>query len=49
MVDELEPTLEEPDPNDAAPWAWNLEPDLFAQDVDWDELGQLLLDQVPIE
>ena len=41
-VEELEPALEEPDPDDAAPWAWNLEPDLFARDVDWDELGQLL-------
>jgi len=48
-VDELEPALEEPDPDDAAPWAWDLEPDLFARDVDWDELGQLLRDSGPAE
>ena len=46
-VEELEPALEEPDPNDAAPWAWDLEPDLFARDVGWDELGQLLRDRSP--
>jgi hypothetical protein len=45
----LEPALEEPDPDDAAPWAWNLEQDLFARDVDWDELGQLLRDHGPAE
>jgi hypothetical protein len=42
LVDELEPTLEEPDPDDATPWTWNLEADLFARDVGWDELGRLL-------
>ena len=42
MVEELEPALEEPDPDDAAPWAWDLEPDLFARDLTWGELGQLL-------
>ena len=42
MVEKLEPVLEEPYPDDAAPWTWDLEPDLFARDVGWDELGQLL-------
>ncbi|GAB3315106.1 hypothetical protein [Haloplanus salinarum] len=37
-VEELEPALEEPDPDDAAPWAWNLEAELFARDLDWSEL-----------
>jgi len=47
MVDELEPALEEPDPDNAAPWAWNLEVGLFAWDVDWEELGQLLRNRGP--
>jgi len=49
MVEELEPALEEPDPNDAAPWAWDLEPDLFSRDVDWDELANLLKTTGPTE
>jgi hypothetical protein len=48
-VEELEPALEEPAPDDGAPWAWNLEPDLFAQDVGWDELSQMLKDSRPAE
>jgi len=47
MVEELEPALEEPDPDDAAPWAWDLEPDLFARDVGWDDLGRLLKNRGP--
>lgn len=31
-----------PDSGNAALWAWNLEPDLFARDADWKEFGQLL-------
>jgi len=32
-IDDFEPTGYEADPNDAAPWAWNLEPDLFSKDL----------------
>ena len=46
-VEELEPALEEPDPDDAAPWNWNLEPGLFARDLDWPELLALLRDHGP--
>jgi hypothetical protein len=35
---DLEPADVEPDPDDAAPWDWNLEPDLFSLDLDWPEL-----------
>ena len=49
MVEELEPALEEPNPDDAAPWAWDLEPDLFSRDVDWDELANLLKTTGPTE
>lgn len=38
IVEELEPSLEEPDPDDSAPWAWNFEIELFARDLDWPEL-----------
>jgi len=47
VVEELEPALEEPDPDDAAPWAWDLEADLFARDLGWDELCRQLHDQKP--
>ena len=41
-VEDLEPAAVEPDPNDAAPWNWNLQPDLFSLDLDWpDLLGEL--------
>ena len=46
-VEELEAANEAPDPDDAAPWAWNLEPDLFARDLGWGELGDLLRDRGP--
>lgn len=48
-LEELEPATEEPDPDDAAPWAWNLEQDLFAQDLDWVELAQRLRERGPVE
>ena len=41
-VGELEPALSEPDPDDAAPWAWNLPEELFAKDLGWEELLQEL-------
>jgi len=41
-LEDLESATEEPDPDDAAPWAWDLEQDLFARDLEWQELGELL-------
>lgn len=37
-VEELEPALDEPNPDDAAPWEWNLDPDLWSENLDWDGL-----------
>jgi len=46
-LENLEPATAEPDPNDAAPWDWNLEPDLFALDLDWPDLLDELRDRGP--
>ena len=46
-VENLEPATAEPDPDDAAPWDWNLEPDLFALDLDWPDLLDELRDRGP--
>jgi len=46
-VENLEPATAEPDPNDAAPWNWNLEPDLFSLDLDWPDLLDELRDRGP--
>ncbi|GAA5473910.1 hypothetical protein Hhis01_01318 [Haloarcula hispanica] len=35
------------DPDDAAPWAWNLRAGLFERDVDWGDLQDLLNEQGP--
>ena len=43
----LEATTAEYDPDDAAPWAWNLEADLFENDISWDNLLTLLRDRGP--
>jgi len=48
-VDNLEPALTEPDPDDAAPWDWNLRPDLFALDLDWPDLLEELRQRGPAE
>ena len=48
-VENLEPAAVEPDPNDAAPWDWNLEPDLFSKDLGWPELLDELRDRGPAE
>jgi len=48
-VENLEPANAEPDPNDAAPWDWNLEPNLFALDLDWPELLDELRNRGPAE
>jgi hypothetical protein len=37
------------DPDDAAPWSWNLEPELFSLDLDWDELLEELRERGPAE
>jgi hypothetical protein len=46
-VDELEPTGADYDPDDAAPWAWDLEPDLFTLDLDWPALLEELRKRGP--
>ncbi|TKX80268.1 hypothetical protein [Halorubrum sp. SD626R] len=48
-VENLEPATAEPDPDDAAPWNWNLEPDLFSLDLDWPNLLTELRDRGPAE
>jgi hypothetical protein len=37
-IADLESTGAEYDPDDAAPWSWNLKADLFADDMAWSEL-----------
>ncbi|WP_434521088.1 hypothetical protein [Halorubrum sp. AS12] len=46
-VENLEPAIAEPDPDDAAPWNWNLEPDLFSLDLDWPDLLDELRNRGP--
>ncbi|WP_281193752.1 hypothetical protein [Halorubrum sp. F4] len=46
-VENLEPAAAEPDPNDAAPWNWDLEPDLFSKDLDWPDLLAELRERGP--
>jgi hypothetical protein len=41
-LENLEATATTYDPDDAAPWAWNLEAELFARDLDWPELLERL-------
>ncbi|MFC6973472.1 hypothetical protein ACFQL1_20495 [Halomicroarcula sp. GCM10025709] len=36
------------DPDDAAPWAWNLRAGLFEQDVGWNQIHDLLLENGPM-
>ena len=45
----LEPTASEYDPDDSAPWKWNLRADVFAEDLDWSELLDELRDRGPAE
>lgn len=47
VVDELEPAKAEPDPDDSAPWRWNLRADLFADDLEWPELLEQLKELGP--
>lgn len=37
------------DPDDAAPWKWNLRPELFSRDLDWPQLLDALQDVGPAE
>lgn len=37
-IEEIEEAGADYSPDDAAPWAWDLEPELFAKDLDWSEL-----------
>ncbi len=46
---DLESTDVEYDPDEPAPWSWNLEPDLFALDLDWEALLDELRDRGPTE
>ena len=48
-VEDLEPTSAEADPNDAAPWSWNLKPELFSLDLDWPDLLDELRQRGPAE
>ena len=41
-IEDLEPTVADYHPDDAAPWEWNLKADLFAKDMEWFELLELL-------
>jgi hypothetical protein len=48
-IEELEPTGADYNPNDAAPWSWDLEPELFTLDLDWPALLEELRDLGPAE
>ena len=48
-IEDLEKSGADYSPDDAAPWAWNLEPELFTLDLDWDELLQELQNRGPAE
>jgi len=46
-VGNLQKTAAEYDPDDSAPWAWDLESDLFSKDLSWPELYEELVDRGP--
>jgi hypothetical protein len=48
-VENLESTGAEYDPDDAAPWNWNLEPELFTLDLGWSSLLDELHDRGPAD
>ena len=48
-VDNLEPAEHQPDPDDAAPWSWDLQPELFSLDLGWSELLDELRERGPAE
>lgn len=47
-MSELEPTGVEYDPDDTAPWNWNLEPGSFEADRDWAGYLNLLKNEVQL-
>ncbi len=48
-VENLEPTGVEYDPDDSAPWEWNLEPEFFSLDLTWSERHDRLVDRGPAD
>ncbi|SDM46774.1 hypothetical protein SAMN04487949_1763 [Halogranum gelatinilyticum] len=48
-LEPIEATSSEYDPNDLAPWDWNLQPELFARDLDAAQLLRTLKSQGPAE
>lgn len=48
-LDELQATTAEYHSDDAAPWSWDLEPDLFTLDLDWSELLAELKERGPAD
>lgn len=48
-LENLEPTSAWYDPDDSAPWSWNLQPDLFTEDLDWPNLLDELRRRGPAE
>jgi len=48
-LDNLEATAASYSPDDAAPWAWNLEAELFSLDLDWPDLLDQLRQRGPAE
>jgi hypothetical protein len=49
VVENLEPTSHRYDPDDAAPWSWDLEQELFTLDLDWPELLKELQKRGPTD
>lgn len=45
----IEPTSVDYEPDDAAPWSWDLDPDLFTLDVEWSELLEELRSRGPAD
>lgn len=48
-VSSLEPTAVDYDPDEPAPWSWNLRSGLFAHDLDWSELLDRLEQEGPAD
>ncbi|MFB6198189.1 MAG: hypothetical protein ABEI52_07980, partial [Halobacteriaceae archaeon] len=48
-LEDLEPVDVRYSPDDSAPWAWNLEPELFARDLDWSGLLDELRARGPVD
>jgi hypothetical protein len=46
---DLEATTSNYSPDDAAPWSWDLPTEVFALDLDWDDLYNELIDRGPVD